>query len=144
MRGFSIGEAATRSGVKAATIRYYEQIGLIAPPVRTEGKQRRYGADELARLDFIRHARTLGFEIDAIRDLLALSADPERPCAGADDIARRRLAEIDRRIAQLSALRTELRRMVDECGHGRMSDCRVIETLATPSAAPAGASGRRV
>lgn len=133
MADFSIGEAAERTGVKAATIRYYEQIGLVAPPARTEGKQRRYAQDELNRLHFIRHARALGFEVDAVRDLLALSADPERPCADADGIARERLAEVDRRIAQLGALRAELVRMVEGCGHGRVSDCRVIESLAAPA-----------
>ncbi len=130
MMDLSIGDAAARTGVKAATIRYYEQIGLVAPPPRTEGKQRRYGQDAIARLNFIRHARALGFEIDAIRDLLALKGEPDRPCADADGIAVRRLVEVDRRIAQLTALRAELQRMVDGCGHGRVSDCRVIEALA--------------
>jgi len=134
MSDFSIGEAAARTGVKAATIRYYEQIGLVAPPVRTEGKQRRYGRDDLSRLNFIRHARALGFELDAIRDLLALSAEPDRPCVDADGIALRRLAEVDGRIAQLTALRAELKRMVEGCGHGRVGDCRVIETLGAPIA----------
>ncbi|HEY0293076.1 MAG TPA: helix-turn-helix domain-containing protein [Hansschlegelia sp.] len=130
MMDLSIGDAAARTGVKAATIRYYEQIGLVAPPPRTEGKQRRYGQDAIARLNFIRHARALGFEIHAIRDLLALKGEPDRPCADADGIAVRRLVEVDRRIAQLTALRAELQRMVDGCGHGRVSDCRVIEALA--------------
>ena len=73
-RGFSIGEASERSGVKATTIRFYEDIGLISPPVRTSGNRRQYGEEEVDRLTFIRHARELGFEIDDIRGLLAMTS----------------------------------------------------------------------
>jgi len=65
--GVQIGEAAKRSGVKVPTIRYYEQIGLLAAPARSDGNRRHYDASDLHRLTFIRHARELGFEIDAIR-----------------------------------------------------------------------------
>lgn len=126
----SIGELSRRTGVKARTIRYYEQIGLLNAPLRTEGRQRRYGADEAARLEFIRHARELGFEIDAIRELLELSGRPETSCARADEIARRHMGAIERRIAQLTALRDELGRMTEECRHGRVCECRVIQVLA--------------
>ena len=84
------------------------------------------------RLNFIRHARELGFEVEAIRELLAMSERPEQSCAAADRLARHHLEEVDRRIAQLAALRAELQRMVHECSHGRISDCRVIETLEEP------------
>ncbi|WP_319799042.1 helix-turn-helix domain-containing protein [Nitrobacter sp.] len=126
----AIGELARRTGVKVPTIRYYEQIGLLPSPPRTEGQQRRYDADHVARLNFIRHARELGFEVDAIRELLAMNAKPEQSCAEVDEIARRHIEEIDRRIAHLTTLRAELQRTVDECGRGRVCECRVIETLA--------------
>ncbi len=126
----SIGELSRRTGVKVPTIRYYESVALMPAPPRSEGKQRRYAEPEVSRLIFIRHARELGFEIDAIRELLAMSAQPEQSCVEADRIARRHMSEVDRRIGQLVALRTELQRMVDACRHGRVSDCRVIETLA--------------
>ena len=129
----AIGELARRTGVKVPTIRFYEQIGLIAPPPRTEGNQRRYGRPEVDRLNFIRHARELGFEVEDIRQLLAMTASPQASCHTADSIARNHLAEIDRRIASLTALRTELGRMVEECGHGRVCDCRIIEVLADHS-----------
>lgn len=128
---FSIGELARQAKVKVPTIRYYEQIGLLPSPPRTQGQQRRYDASHAARLNFVRHARELGFDIDAIRELLAMSAKPNQPCAEVDEMARRHMAEIDRRIAHLAALRGELQRMVDECGHGRVGECRVIETLAS-------------
>ncbi|SCY36365.1 MerR family transcriptional regulator [Microvirga guangxiensis] len=129
----SIGELSRRTGVKVPTIRYYEQIGLMPLAPRTEGKQRRYGADEVSRLNFIRHARELGFEVEAIRELLELSEKPDQSCAEADRIARRHMAEVERRIEQLTALRAELRHMVEECSHGRVGECRVIQVLADHS-----------
>ena len=126
----SIGELAQRTGVKVPTIRYYKSIGLMPSPTRSEGRQRRYEAAQVSRLNFIRHSRELGFEVDAIRELLAMSEQPEQSCAKADRIATRHLGEVERRIVQLKALRKELRRMLEECRHGRISDCRVIETLA--------------
>ena len=126
----SIGEVSRRTSVKVPTIRYYEQVGLMPCPPRTEGKQRRYSAAEVSRLNFIRHARELGFEVEAIRELLALSERPDQSCVEADRIARRHMIEVERRIAQLTALRTELQRMVDECSHGHVGECRVIQVLA--------------
>ncbi len=130
---FSIGELARRTQVKVPTIRYYEQIGLLAPPPRTEGQQRRYDKKSIARLAFIRHARELGFNIEAIRALLSLQDNPDQSCSVADRIASARLAEVEERIASLSALRTELQRMLEECACGRVAECRVIETLADSS-----------
>ena len=125
-----IGELARRTGVKVPTIRYYEGAGLMPAPARTEGQQRRYDADAVNRLNFIRHSRALGFEAEAIRELLALSAEPNRSCAEIDLIARRHLAEVERRIEQLIALHGELRRMLETCDHNLVCDCRVIESLA--------------
>ena len=130
---FPIGEVARRTGVKVPTIRYYEGIGLLPAPPRTEGNRRVYDAADLRRLAFIRHARELGFEVDAIRTLLSLQDHPDQSCAAADSIARARLAEVDRRITRLTALKAELQRMVDHCAAGRVSECRVIETLADTS-----------
>lgn len=126
----AIGDLSRRTEVKVPTIRYYEQIGLLPPPARTEGKQRRYGPSEVKRLNFIRHARELGFDIDDIRQLLTLSAEPQESCHRVDSIARRHLDEIDLRIGRLEALRAELQRMVGECGRGRVCECRIIEVIA--------------
>ncbi|MGU3404951.1 MerR family transcriptional regulator [Methylobacterium brachiatum] len=125
----AIGELSRRTGVKAPTIRYYEQVGLMPVPPRTAGSQRRYGWAEVSRLNFIRHSRELGFEVDAIRELLTMNAHPDRSCEDVDLIARRHLAEVERRIERLSALRDELARMIGACGHGRIEQCRVIEVL---------------
>lgn len=125
----TIGDLARRTGVKVPTIRYYEQIGLLAAAPRTEGGQRRYGADELKRLAFIRHARDLAFDVEDIRQFLALTETPQRSCHEADSIALRHLAEIEARIRSLQSLRDELRRMVEECGHGRICECRILEVI---------------
>ena len=125
-----IGELSRRSGVKIPTIRFYEQIGLLEAAPRTGGNQRRYGKSEVDRLNFIRHSRELGFEVDDIRSLLTMSASPQSSCHEVDSIAINHLREVDRRIASLTALRAELSRMIEECGHGRVCDCRVIQVLA--------------
>ena len=125
----TIGNLAKRTGTKVQTIRYYEQIGLMPEPDRTGGGQRRYTEPDLDRLSFIRHSRQLGFPLEAIRELLDLSDHPERPCEEADAIARRQLRQVERRMARLEALRTELQRMVRECSGGSTADCRVLEVL---------------
>lgn len=125
----TIGTLARATGTNVQTIRYYEHIGLMLEPGRTAGGQRRYGDRDLDRLAFIRHARQLGFALEAIRELLDLSDHPEKPCQEADQIARRQLRLVEQRMARLEALRTELKRMVRECGGGNSADCRVLEVL---------------
>jgi len=82
------------------------------------------------RLAFIRRSRSLGFPLDAVRELLTLADDTDQPCEAVDRIARAHLAEIDRKIADLSALRSELARVMGSCSHGTVADCKIIETLA--------------
>lgn len=130
IQSVSIGKAADHSGVKVPTIRYYEQIGLLPPSPRTEGNRRLYDRADLRRLTFIRHARELGFEIEAIRTLLTLQDKPDQSCAAADLVARVRLADVNQRLASLTALKAELERMVVGCSHGKVAECRVIEVLA--------------
>jgi DNA-binding transcriptional MerR regulator len=124
-----IGQLSDRTQVKVPTIRYYEQIGLLAAPPRTEGRQRRYALADVKRLTFIRHARELGFDVEDIRQLLALTDQPQESCHLADSIARRHLADVERRISQLGALRGELQRMVDDCHHGKICECRIVEVI---------------
>ncbi len=127
----SIGTLAKRTGTKVQTVRYYEQIGLLPEPERTEGGQRRYGADDLTRLAFIRQGRQLGFTLDAIRELLDLSDNPKRSCSEVDLIARRQLRDVEHRITRLEALQGELTRMLDECSRGTVAECRVLDALRT-------------
>lgn len=128
-RAVPIGTVSRQTGIKVPTIRYYEEVGLLPSPARTDSNRRSYDASAIQRLRFIRHARELGFEVEAIRQLLTLSDQPDRSCADVDVIARSHLAEIDEKIAKLTALRSEVQRMVDEGEHGRVAECRVIEVL---------------
>ena len=129
----TIGDAARHSGVKVPTIRYYEEIGLLPQPQRSEANRRFYEAKDLQRLRFIRHARELGFDIEAIRTLLTLQDDPDQPCAIADTIAKARLADVEQRIQSLMALKRELETMIEGCSHGHVGNCRVIEVLSDHS-----------
>ena len=126
---FSIGRLAKAAGTSVQTIRHYERIGLMPAAPRSDGNQRLYDQGAQRRLIFIRHARELGFSLEAIRELLDLSDRPEQSCASVDAIARRNLEAVEQRILRLSALRQELARMVDQCRGGRVADCRVIEIL---------------
>ena len=123
-----IGKLSEATGVKVPTIRYYEQIGLMPAPIRSPGNQRHYDRAAQDRLGFIRHARDLGFPLEAIRELLGLSDDPHGACAVADDIARRQLAAVEARIARLTVLRDEFKRMLAHPS-GSAADCRVIQVL---------------
>ena len=118
-----------RTGTKVPTIRYYEQIGLLREPGRTDGGQRRYDDAALDRLSFIRHARQLGFSLEAIRELLDLADNPNHDCNSVDAIAHRQLRQVEQRIARLEALRGELQRMLRQCAGGKTSDCRVLDVL---------------
>jgi DNA-binding transcriptional MerR regulator len=130
---FTIGWLANQTNCKVQTIRYYEQIGLMPPPRRSEGNRRLYGPGDADRLTFIRHGRGLGFPLNAIHDLLNLTDNPDQSCATADSIAKAQLGEIETRISRLQALKIELEYMIRQCQGGKISHCRVIEVLADHS-----------
>jgi Cu(I)-responsive transcriptional regulator len=125
-----IGELANATATNVETVRYYEKIGLLPPPARTASNYRSYGNEHLARLSFIRRARDLGFTLEAVRELLALSDDTGQSCEAVDEIASGHLAEVERKIDDLSALRSELTRVLGSCRHGTIADCKIIESLA--------------
>jgi Cu(I)-responsive transcriptional regulator len=125
----TIGDLARTTGTKVETIRYYERIGLLSAPARTSGNYRAYGAADLGRLSFIRRSRDLGFPLEQVRALLGLADDRKQDCAAVDIIARRHLAEVERKITDLTALRRELRDLIGQCGHGTVAECRIIEAL---------------
>jgi Cu(I)-responsive transcriptional regulator len=125
-----IGDLAKATGTKVVTIRYYEQIGLMPAPDRTSGNYRAYSGDHLARLSFVRRARDLGFSIEQIKALLSLADQRDRSCDAVDAIAKEHLAEVDRKLADLSALRRELADVIGQCGRVSIAECRIIEALA--------------
>jgi DNA-binding transcriptional MerR regulator len=130
-----IGELSRATATKVTTIRFYEQIGLLASPVRTASGRRTYGVSDVDRLNFVRNGRRLGFTIEEIRSLLALADQPERDCAEAADIAARHLVNVEDRLRQLSALREELAAMsASGCCARSMAECRVIQAIARPAA----------
>jgi len=128
-RRLTIGELARATETKVETIRYYERIGLLPAPVRTEGNYRSYAPEHLGRLSFIRRSRALGFPLDQIEALLGLADQRDRACGEVDAIAREHLAQVERKIADLRALQRELRGMIDQCRHGTVAECRIIEAL---------------
>jgi Cu(I)-responsive transcriptional regulator len=126
----AIGELARRTDTKVETVRYYERIGLLAAPARTAGNYRAYGPEQhLNRLSFIRRSRDLGFSLDQVRALLDLADQRDRSCEAVDAIAKEHRAEVDRKIADLRALRRELDSMIDQCRCGTVAECRIIDAL---------------
>jgi Cu(I)-responsive transcriptional regulator len=125
----TIGDLGKATNTKVETVRYYERIGLLPAPARSAGNYRTYGVAELGRLSFIRRARDLGFSLDQVRALLSLSDDRTCDCAGIDRIANKHLREVDRKLADLTALRRELKAVIDSCDGGTVAECRIIEAL---------------
>ena len=124
-----IGVLSTKSGVHIETIRYYERAGVLPKARRAANGRRTYGEADVGRLTFIRHARQLGFDLAAVRALLALQGRPELSCEAASKLASAQLSAVESRLSRLAVLRDELRRMVRACTNGRVSDCRVIDAL---------------
>ena len=132
----TIGELAERAGVTAEAIRYYEREGVIPPAARGgAGRYRLYGVADAERLRFVRRARELGFSLEEVRELLALAADdPTRPCGEVNRIARTHLAQVEAKLAQLTALRTELHRLIDACDADvLLADCSLLGALSGES-----------
>ncbi len=127
---FSIGEVAARAECQVQTVRYYEQVGILPQPARTEGGQRQYTAEHLDRLLFVRRSRELGFSLDTVRRLLRLADKQEDDCSTVDSITTAHLREVQQKISHLRTLERELKRMVAECNHGKIADCRIIQGLA--------------
>ena len=129
----SIGEVAAQTGCTAEAIRYYEREGVVPRPPRVgAGRYRRYAPADVERLAFLHRARELGFSLEEVRELLAFSnGDPGRSCGDVDRLARAHLAQVDAKIAQLTALRDALAGVIDQCGGGlAVADCRILGALA--------------
>ena len=132
--GLSIGDLGKATGTKVETIRYYETVGLLPKPARTAGNYRTYTATHLTRLGFIRRARDLGFSLDEVRQLLRLSDDRDRRCDEVDAIAKAHLADVEQKIADLEALRGELKGLIRQCRRGSIAECKILDALAPQGA----------
>lgn len=132
----SIGAVARQTGCTVPTIRYYEEIGLLAPAARTDGGQRTYSDAALRRLTFIRRCRDFGFSIDQVRELVGLVDEPDRPCLEVRDIAAAHLVEVRRKLQELRELEASLDAFVcscnTACSGGPALDCTILEDLAEP------------
>ncbi|MGA0586526.1 heavy metal-responsive transcriptional regulator [Dyella sp. KRB-257] len=126
----TIGAVAKRAGVPIDTIRYYEREGLLPEPLRRASGYRSYGEGAVTQLRFIRRAKALGFTLEEIRDLLALSADRRRGVKAVKKRAEQRLAAIETRIAELQRVRDGLVELVASCpGHGAPEHCPILRAL---------------
>ncbi|WP_386679746.1 helix-turn-helix domain-containing protein [Loktanella sp. R86503] len=127
---FRIGDLARLTNTKVVTIRYYESIGLMPVPKRSEANYRVYEKAQLDRLRFIRRCRDLGFSLEQIAELVALSSDNQKPCDEVDALTHAHLIEVEAKIADLNALAAELRKIGAQChGNTTISNCRIIEAL---------------
>jgi MerR family transcriptional regulator, copper efflux regulator len=127
----TIGAVAKRAGVPIDTIRYYEREGLLPEPLRRASGYRSYNDTAVSRLRFIRRAKDLGFTLEEIRDLLALSADRHRGVKAVRERAQQRLASIDARIAELTRIRQGLEQLIEACpGRGDPDQCPILRALA--------------
>lgn len=125
-----IGQLARATATKVTTIRFYETIGLLLAPPRTESGRRTYGAADVQKLQFIRNGRRLGFSIDEIRSLIGLAQSPGQDCSAASAIAARHLADVEERLAQLTSLRDELASLARSCTNEQIADCQIIQAIA--------------
>lgn len=125
-----ISEAARLSGLPAKTIRFYEDEGLIAPASRTANGYRQYSDKDVHTLRFLQHARSLGFSMEDCRALLSLYQDQERSSADVKDLAKRHLAEIERKVSELENLKGVLTELIDRCHGDDRPDCPILDDLA--------------
>lgn len=140
MSGLLIGDIAERTGVAAPTIRYYESIGLLATPSRTEGGYRRYTTETVDELHFIRKAQALGFSLDEIGQILTLSRAGKAPCSHVLSLAHQHLAAVDQRIQQLQRFRAQLASELEKWAGTRAPSCAGLCQIIASS----GADGQPV
>jgi len=127
---FNIGEAASQSGVSAKMVRHYESLGLLPPVHRTDAGYRQYGDKQIHTLRFIRRARTLGFSMAEIAELLKLWQNQQRASADVKRIALAHVADLERRIAEMQAMRQTLAELAHCCAGDSRPDCPILSGLA--------------
>jgi Hg(II)-responsive transcriptional regulator len=126
----TIGEVASEAGVHIETLRYYERRGILPRPPRTASGYRAFSDDDVRRVRFIKRAQALGFSLREVEELLTLRARPGRSCAKVQVKAQSKIADIDVKLQQLSAMRDALTRLVATCARrGATSACPILESL---------------
>ena len=138
----TISRLAASAQVNVETVRYYQRRGLLREPTRPSGGIRRYGADEVSRLQFIRRAQAMGFSLDEIGGLLELKG--QRTCESTRQLAELKLADVRRRMAELQQLQCDLEHLVAECSHVPAgASCPTLDRLERPESPPAAGRGTR-
>jgi Cu(I)-responsive transcriptional regulator len=126
----NIGQAARESGVTAKSIRYYESVGLLKPADRRANNYRDYGTREIAELRFIQRARSLGFPVKDVGDLLALWRDRTRASHAVNAMAAAHVAAIERKVDELEAMKRALQTLLRKCHNDDRPDCPILDELA--------------
>lgn len=130
-KNFPIGVLSGETGVNIETIRYYERIGLMPAPPRTEGRQRVYDSGHFRRLTFIRRGRELGFSIDQVRDLLGLVRGHDLTCAEVKAMTEQHMTDIRRKVKDLKRLERVLAELAAQCQGNAVPDCPILDALQT-------------
>ena len=132
MNGLTIGKLAKQVGVGIETVRFYERQGLIDPPPRTDSNYRIYPEDEVGRLKFIKRAKSLGFTLHEIKELLLLRHDPHATKADIKDRTLTKIKDIEEKISDLTRIKTALEHLASSCdGHGPLDECPILNALET-------------
>ena len=130
MNGLTIGKLAKKAQVSIDTVRFYERLGLIKPPARTPSNYRLYPEDEVRRLRFIKRAKALGFSLNEIKELLALSSDPKATKADVKRMTEAKIRDIRQKIADLTQILHALEHLAGKCdGHGPIVDCPILKAI---------------
>lgn len=132
-RGISIGDLSMRTRVNVETVRYYEKIGLLPAPGRTEGRHRVYEPAHVARLTFVRRGRELGFSLDEVRSLLRLVDGGHSSCSDVQAVTLEHLDDVRKKIADLQRLEQTLSEVASRCHGGSIPDCPIVEALYAPA-----------
>lgn len=130
MERLTIGEVAKQARVRIETLRYYERMGLVAPPPRNGSNYRLYPEETVRRVQFIKRAQELGFSLKEIKDLLSLRVEPTTSCADVRDRALAKINTIEEKLRALKAMKHALTQLVEECPRqGAVTDCPILESL---------------
>lgn len=123
-------QVAARAGVNTQTLRYYERRGLLPDPPRTPAGYRSYGPDAVRVVRFVKRAQALGFTLTEVEELLHLADGGPDPCQGAQRLTGEKIADLDARIAALTAMRASLDRLLGTCARPRAQrDCPLLDSL---------------
>ncbi len=130
MEGLTTGQLAKKTDVNIETIRYYERKGLIPKPHRRDSGYRQYSAEMITRIMFIKHAKTLGFSLKEIKDLLSLKHDPKTPCSEVRKRAESKIEDINGKIRTLQKMKKALSKLTKSCtGSGPAKECPILEVV---------------